>query len=218
MELFIQEEKEGLERIVVEQFFKNLKEVNNDVMEVQVISATKSRGNLSTMNLNSIIQSQYNPNYSSPNRSEYVTNSGVMLLEGDKVINTKNNYRTKDINGEEYPIFNGNIGIIVSILKESIRVDFNGRIVELNKNERDSLNLAYAITVHSSHGSQWERVICAFDTSMWMLLNVEILYTAITRASKHCTVVAEDKAIRQAIKTVEQKTKQTYLNRFLYYI
>lgn len=218
LELFIQEEKEGLERIVVEQFFKNLKEVNNDVMEVQVISATKSRGNLSTMNLNSIIQSQYNPNYSSPNRSEYVTSSGVMLLEGDKVINTKNNYRTKDINGEEYPIFNGNIGIIVSILKESIRVDFNGRIVELNKNERDSLNLAYAITVHSSQGSQWERVICAFDTSMWMLLNVEILYTAITRASKHCTVVAEDKAIRQAIKTVEQKTKQTYLNRFLYYI
>ena len=218
LELFIQEEKEGLERIVVEQFFKNLKEVNNDVMEVQVISATKSRGNLSTMNLNSIIQSQYNPNYSSPNRSEYVTNSGVMLLEGDKVINTKNNYRTKDINGEEYPIFNGNIGTIVSILKESIRVDFNGRIVELNKNERDSLNLAYAITVHSSQGSQWERVICAFDTSMWMLLNVEILYTAITRASKHCTVVAEDKAIRQAIKTVEQKTKQTYLNRFLYYI
>lgn len=218
LELFIREEKEGLENIVVEQFFKNLTEVNNNILEVQVITATKNRGNLSTANLNKIIQSQYNINCCVLGRKEYITKSGVLILEGDKVINTKNNYRTKDIDGEEYPVFNGNIGIITEILEESIRVDFDGRIVELNKGERDSLNLAYAITVHSSQGSQWDRVICTFDTSMWMLLNVEILYTAITRASKHCTVIAEDKAIRQAIKTVEQKTKQTYLNRFLFFI
>ena len=170
------------------------------------------------MNLNSIIQSQINTNYMSTNRKEYTTSSGVMLLEGDKVINTKNNYKTKDINGEEYPIFNGNIGIITEITKDVIRVDLNGRIVELKNKERDALNLAYAITVHSSQGSQWERVICTFDTSMWVLLNVEMLYTAMTRASKHCVLIAEDKAIRQSIRTVEQKTKQTYLDRFLYYI
>lgn len=216
LELFIQDEREGLENIVVEQFFSNLKEVHNNIMEVQIISAMKNRGNLSTMNLNAIIQSRYNKNYNLSNRKEYTTKSGVLLLEGDKVINTKNNYKTKDVDGEDYPIFNGNIGIITDILLDSIRVDFNGRIVELK--ERDALNLAYAITVHSSQGSQWDRVICAFDTSMWILLNVEMLYTAMTRASKHCVVIAEDKAIRQSIKTVEQKTKQTYLNRFLYYI
>ena len=216
LELFIQDEREGLENIVVEQFFSNLKEVCNNIMEVQIISAMKNRGNLSTMNLNAIIQSRYNKNYNLSNRKEYTTKSGVLLLEGDKVINTKNNYKTKDADGEDYPIFNGNIGIITDILPDSIRVDFNGRIVELK--ERDALNLAYAITVHSSQGSQWDRVICAFDTSMWILLNVEMLYTAMTRASKHCVVIAEDKAIRQSIKTVEQKTKQTYLNRFLYYI
>ena len=218
LELFIQEEKEGLEKIVIEQFFENLKVVKNDIMEVQIITAMKNRGNLSTMNLNRIIQSQINTNYISTNRKEYTTSSGVMLLEGDKVINTKNNYRTKDIHGEEYPIFNGNIGIITEITKDVIRVDMNGRIVELKNKERDALNLAYAITVHSSQGSQWERVICTFDTSMWVLLNVEMLYTAMTRASKHCVLIAEDKAIRQSIRTVEQKTKQTYLDRFLYYI
>ena len=218
LELFIQYEKDGLERIVVEQFFKNLVEVDNNILEVQIISAMKNRGNLSTMNLNKIIQSQYNPNHCIFGRKEYVTNFDVSLLEGDKVINTKNNYKTKDINGEEYPVFNGNIGIITEILEDIIRVDFNGRIVEFNGKERDALNLAYAITVHSSQGSQWDRVICAFDTSMWVLLNVEMLYTAMTRASKHCVLVAEDKAIRHAIKTVEQKTKQTYLDRFLYYI
>lgn len=218
LELFIQEEKEGLERIVVEQFFKNLIEVNNDILEVQIITAMKNRGNLSTTNLNRIIQSQYNPNYCIIGRKQYVTNFDTTLLIGDKVINTKNNYKTKDINGEEYPVFNGNIGIITEILEDKIRVDFNGRIVEFNDKERDALNLAYAITVHSSQGSQWERVICAFDTSMWVLLNVEMLYTAMTRASKHCVLIAEDKAIRHAIRTVEQKTKQTYLERFLYYM
>lgn len=218
LELFIQEKKEGLENVVIEQFFKNLKEVKNDIMEVQIITAMKNRGNLSTMNLNRIIQSKINTNYMSLNRKEYTTTSKVLLLEGDKVINTKNNYKTTDTFGETYPIFNGNIGIITEILEDVIRVDFNGSIVELNGKERDALNLAYVITVHSSQGSQWERVICAFDTSMWVLLNVEMLYTAMTRASKHCVLVAEDKSIKQCIRTVEQKTKQTYLNRFLYYI
>ena len=218
LELFIKDDKEELVQIVIEQFFNNLAQVNNDILEVQVISAMKNRGNLSTMNINNIIQSQYNPNFDDVNRKEYTTNFKVTILEGDKVINTKNNYKTKDIHGEEYPVFNGNIGIVKEILDDVIRIDIGGRVVEFSGNERDALNLAYAITVHSSQGSQWERVICTFDTSMWVLLNVEMLYTAMTRASKHCVLIAEDKSIKQSIRTVEQKTKQTYLNRFLYYV
>ena len=109
------------------------------------------------------------------------------------------------------------MGIVLDITDDIILVKLDNNIVNLVNSERDSLNLAYAITVHSSQGSQWQSVIAAFDSSMWMLLNVEMMYTAITRASQHVSLIVEDKAVRQAIRTVEQKTKQSYLNRFLYY-
>ncbi|HSQ89351.1 ATP-dependent RecD-like DNA helicase, partial [Romboutsia sp.] len=166
LELFIQQEKEGLDRIVVEQFFKEFEKNNGNVMEVQIITPMKNRGLLSTASLNRLIQTRYNPNANIAfGRKEYMTSADVVILEGDKVINTKNNYRTKDINGEEYPVFNGNIGIVTEILEDTIRVDFGGRIVEFRNKERDTLNLAYAITVHSSQGSQWNSVICTFDTT-----------------------------------------------------
>lgn len=218
LELFIQQEKENLINIVIEKFFEELSKQNNDVLEVQIITAVKSRGNLSTFNINRMVQEKYNQNALIESANKYTTKADVTLFEGDKVINMKNNYKTKDINGDIYPVFNGNIGIITEILEDVIRVEINGNIIEFSGTERDSLNLAYAITVHSSQGSQWESVICTFDISMWMLLNVEMLYTAMTRASKMCTLIAEDRAIKQAIRTVEQKTKQTYLSRFIFYM
>ena len=218
LELFIQKEKEGLDLLVVQQFFKELEKNNFNILEVQIITAMKNRGSLSANNINNMIQKAYNSNYASANKRQYITNREVLILEDDKVINTKNNYNTKDINGEKTPTFNGNIGIVTKITDEKIIVDFNDKIIEFEGKARDSLSLAYAITVHSSQGSQWDSVISTFDSSMWILLNVEILYTAITRASKHAIVIAEDKAIQHAIKTVEQNTKQTYLGKFLYYM
>ncbi|GAA0092968.1 ATP-dependent RecD-like DNA helicase [Paraclostridium bifermentans] len=217
LEIYIQQEKEGLDNVVVREFFKRL-EIHQNILEVQIITAVKARGNLSTKNLNELIQKKYNKNASIAGSMSYTTKDGVTIYVGDKVINTKNNYKTRDVDLEEYPIFNGNIGIVEDIIDETIYVRFNDRIIMISNKDRDALNLAYAITVHSSQGSQWESVISAFDTSMWMLLNVEMLYTALTRASKHQTLIAEDRAIRHAIKTVEQKTKQTYLSRFLMYL
>lgn len=217
LELFIESKKDNLMSILLEQFFKNYEEIDN-ILEIQIITAMKNRGNLCTKNINSIIQELYNENKQREDRKEFVTSAGVLILENDKVINTKNNYHTVNIDDEECPIYNGNIGIVKEIKDDIIIVNFNGTLVKVKGKDRNALNLAYAITTHSSQGSQWERTICAFDTSMWILLNVEMLYTAMTRASKHCVVVAEDNAIKKAIKTVEQNTKQTYLNRFLQYI
>lgn len=214
MELFVQKEREGLQEVVVNEFFKKL-EIYKNIMEVQIITAVKNRGDLCTTELNKRIQSIINKKQS---EKSYTTKSDITILVGDKVIITKNNYKTKDINNEPYPVFNGNMGIVLDITDEIIQVKLDNNIVNLVNSERDSLNLAYAITVHSSQGSQWQSVIAAFDSSMWMLLNVEMMYTAITRASQHVSLIVEDKAVRQAIRTVEQKTKQTYLNRFLYYI
>lgn len=217
LELYIQQEKEGLDNVAVREFFKRL-EIHKNILEVQIITAVKARGNLSTKCLNEKIQKKYNENASKEDAINYTTKDGITIYIGDKVINTKNNYKTRDVDLEEYPIFNGNIGIVEDIIDDTVYVKFGERVVIISGKDRDALNLAYAITVHSSQGSQWESVISTFDTSMWVLLNVEMLYTALTRASKHQTLIAEDRAIRHAIKTVEQKTKQTYLSRFLKYL
>lgn len=215
LELFIQEENEILLHIIKKRFEDEFKKTDN-ILEVQILSAVKNRGELSTQNINNEIQKIYNPNALDEKAVKFITKNKVNIFEGDKIINTVNNYKTRNINKEKSPIFNGNIGIVKKITDKEIHVDFNNTVVIIEGEARNNLNLAYAITIHSAQGSQWQSVICAFDISMWVLLNVEMLYTAITRASKHCIIVAQNKAIQQAIKTVEQKTKQTYLDKFLY--
>lgn len=217
LELFIMSEKEKILETLVCEFFKNLQEIGN-IFEVQIITAVKHRGTLCTDNINEVIQKLYNKNIAYENRNEYITSADVLILEGDKVINRRNNYEMETVDGSPISIFNGDIGEVVNIVDDCIVVNFNDVLVKVEGSDRNNLDLAYAITVYSSQGSQWERVICAFDTSMWILLNVEMLYTAMTRASKHCVITAQDSAIRQSIRTVEQKTKQTYLSRFLYYL
>ena len=216
LELYIQKEKDGLHEQVKKAFEKELIKNNNNVLEVQVVVPMKNRGDLSTSLLNNSLQKIYNKESNDPNNNVYwVKEDGTKLYVGDKVINTKNNYKSKNSNGDECPIYNGNIGIITSINKDGVIVQFEGFDIVYDKTIVESLNLAYAITTHSSQGSQWDSVLVALDSSAWLLLTVEMLYTAITRASKHCVLIAEDKAINRALKTVEQKTKQTYLARFL---
>ncbi|MEG1482609.1 AAA family ATPase [Clostridium sp.] len=212
LELFIQDEKEGLLEIVVNNFMEELNKYGGNLLEVQVIVAMKNRGNLSTLNINKEIQSLVN----SCIGSHYAHKDGFKIFVGDKVINTKNNYNAKGLDGEKTSLFNGNIGIVTKITDKSIEVDFEnvGTIIVENM-DRNNLQLSYAITVHSSQGSQWSSVICTFDMGAFIMLNVEILYTAITRASKHCKLIAESKAINYAIRTVDTNTKQTYLDRFL---
>lgn len=216
LELYIQKEKDGLHEQVKKAFEKELIKNNNNVLEVQVVVPMKNRGDLSTSLLNNSLQKIYNKESNDPNNNVYwAKEDGTKLYVGDKVINTKNNYKSKNSSGDECPVYNGNIGIITSINKDGVIVQFEGFDIVYDKMIVESLNLAYAITTHSSQGSQWDSVIVALDSSAWLLLTVEMLYTAITRASKHCVLIAEDKAINHALKTVEQKTKQTYLARFL---
>lgn len=215
LELYIQKEKDGLHQQVIESFKNELIKNNNNVLEVQVIVPMKNRGDLSTQALNTSLQRVYNKEVGKSNVVFWTKEDGTKLYVGDKVINTKNNYKSKNSNGDECPVYNGSIGIITKISKDGVVVQFDGFDIVFNKSIVESLSLAYAITVHSSQGSQWDSVIVALDASAWLLLTVEMLYTAITRASKHCVLIAEDKAINHALKTVEQKTKQTYLSRFL---
>jgi exodeoxyribonuclease V alpha subunit len=105
----------------------------------------------------------------------------------------KNNYQ-KDI-------FNGDIGIICSIdtNKKKLCVNFDGRIVEYDHAETDELTLAYAISVHKSQGSEYPAVILPMTTQHYMLLQRNLLYTAITRGIKLVIIAGTQKALNIAL-------------------
>ena len=212
LELFIQEEKEGLIDVVLDKFKKELKAIDNDILEVQIITAMKNRGDLCTYNINRVIQKEYNE----CTGLFYENKEGFKIYKGDKVINTKNNYNTLNLEGLKTPLFNGNMGIVKEVTYNELIIEFtNVGTIVLKNEERDAIQLGYAITVHSSQGSQWKRVLCALDMGAYIMLNVEMLYTAITRASKHCSLIAQDIAVKHCLRNVESNTKQTYLDRFL---
>lgn len=210
LEIFIEDEKENLMALIVRKF-KSLLEQGKDINEIQIICPTKTRGAVSCDKINYAIQSLYNPKIG----ESYTLPSGAMIYKGDKVINLKNNYKATTPTGEKVGIYNGNMGIVTKVTKNSIIVQFQEVEIEFKNKERDALGLGYCISVHSSQGSQWADVICAFSSDAYTLLNVEILYTAISRAGEHCTIVAEHQAINIALRNVEGNTKQTYLTKFI---
>lgn len=206
LELFVLP-KENLLNQIKEKFLEDLK-VTNDILEVQVISALKTRGVLSINNINLELQALVNPRIG----DSFEGANKTKIFVGDKVINLKNNYGAKNEDKKTVGVWNGSIGIVQSISKNEVTINFAGigKIV-IEKENFNNINLAYAISCHASQGSQWRRVICGFDMSMYVLLNVELIYTALTRASEHCSLVIERKALDYSARTVEQKTKQTLL-------
>lgn len=212
LEVVVEKENNNFMNIIKHKFMQELKIMNNDVMEVQIITAMKTRGEICTHKINIEIQKALGKNVG----INFIGFNNIEIYEGDKVINLKNNYKSKSPSKEDRPIFNGNIGIVKKIKQDCVVIDFIGvGEVVIDKNSMRNINLAYAISVHSSQGSQWKRVLCAFTNSDYILLNVEILYTAITRAEAYCTLIIQADAMRTALRTVEQKNKQTLLPNYL---
>lgn len=206
LEIFIESEKDNLMALIARKF-KILLEEGKDINEIQIICPTKTRGVVSCEKINYAMQSIYNPKVG----ESYTLPTGAVIYKGDKVINLKNNYKATTPNGDTVGIYNGNMGIVTKVTKNSIIVQFQEVIIEFKGKERDALGLGYCISVHSSQGSQWKNVITVFSSDAYTLLNVEILYTAISRAEQHCTLIAEHQAINIALRNVEGSTKQTYL-------
>ena len=195
----------------------------HDVMEVQVCVPMRLRGELSCYNLNSKIQSIYNPKLSNCNEIEIFLEKKndeakkYIIRAGDKVINTKNNYKCINSEGDTNPVFNGNMGIVKEIEKNGMcTIDFIGvGEVLFTKSDCKNLELGYACTVHKLQGSGFCSTIVGLDNSSYIMNNSELLYTAITRAKKYCILVANNYAVVKAIQTKEVKTKQTFLKDML---
>lgn len=198
------------------QHFSREYEDIQDIMEVQVITALREKGAASAKIINDAIQSMYNP--TEPGKPEIVL-SGKTIRLGDKVINRKNQYRVENIYGKICPVYNGNMGIVKEIRKETKEavIDFvNVGTIVMGYAELQTVELGYAITCHSSQGSQFERVIVSMDYSAYVLLSREFVYTAITRASKKCILAVQNSALRYAIGHEGTSEKNTHLPQLLY--
>ena len=195
-----------------------------NIMDTQIIVPMKNRGNACTYELNNALQELYNP--ADPKKEEeFIETGGQRFIRvGDKVINTKNNYKTNP------SIYNGNIGIVKGFdwvdtydskgdptSEYSMLIDFLGiGEVWVPKGSWASIELAYAITVHKSQGSEFENVIFGVDYSSFALLTRELVYTGITRAKSRCRIIAETNALRKAVATAAISNKQTHLQGCLY--
>lgn len=200
LKLTVESTRENLLNLTLQEFMSSLPKYGLE--ETQIVVPTK-KGDLGVRSINAHIQNLIT---NKTNNKFIVGRDKVEIYEGDKVINTKNNYSSSP------NVFNGNIGFVKEIRKDGCIIDFIGvGEVFLKESWYEFLDLAYAITTHSAQGSQWEKVICCFDMSSYTMLYVEMLYTAITRASKECSLIIEHWAMVKALKTVEQKTKQTFL-------
>lgn len=209
LELTVTRKGEDLISKVRESFLKGCNEYG--IAETQIVVPCR-KGGLGIQQINNHIQHHV----TDLQGDCFSGKDEVRIYTGDKVINTKNNYNTKDIHGNIRAVFNGSIGFVREIVQDGCFIDFIGiGTIFIPSKSYIYIDLAYAITVHAAQGSQWDKVICAFDMSAYIMLNVEIFYTAITRAGKKCDFIVEHFAMMQGIKTVEQKTKQTLLPMFL---
>jgi exodeoxyribonuclease V alpha subunit len=131
------------------------------------------------------------------------------FLMGDKVMQTKNNY-DKDV-------FNGDIGRICGVDKSDgvLIVDFYGRKVEYNFEQLDEVTLAYAMTIHKSQGNEFKAVIVPVTTSHYIMLQRNLIYTAVTRARELLVLVGEMKAVAIAVRNDEVRERNTLLRRRL---
>ena len=114
-------------------------------------------------------------------------------------------------------VFNGDIGSIEEIQREdrTITVSFFDRAVLYEFDELNELVLAYAVTIHKSQGSEYQAIIIPLFMQHFMLLQRNLLYTAITRAKKLCILIGQPKAIAMAVKNNKSVTRKTLLKEFL---
>ncbi len=154
--------------------------------DIQVLTPMH-KGDVGTINLNQVLQKALN---ATPVLMEHMGNA---YRSGDKVMHLRNNYQKE--------VFNGDIGTILSVDKEDrqIAVDYYGRAVNYEFEEMNEISLAYAITVHKSQGSEYPAVVVPIMTQHYVLLQRNLLYTALTRGKRLVVLVGTRKALGIAL-------------------
>lgn len=194
------------------------KYVNASPFDIQVLTPMR-KGLLGVERLNTILQQYLNP----PDGKKAEREHGQTIFRvGDKVMQIKNNYQAEWEIRSRYNIpiekglgvFNGDMGIVreINSFSETLTVEYEERrMVEYPFKELDQLDLAYAITIHKSQGSEYPAVIIPLLTGPRMLMNRNLLYTAVTRARKCVTLVGDEKAFYNMEANVNEQKRYSGL-------
>lgn len=207
--------------------YKKLMNKGYSVNDIQVLTA-KNVGDCGTVTLNNMLQKVANPNYGSPVFMKY---GEVTYYEGDLVLQKVNNYKAeRDINSldederrfyegeDEVPtafVANGETGIIKSIERTYMLIDFDGVIVKYTKADLSCIGLGYSITIHKSQGSSIKAVILLTPQSHIFMLNSNILYVGLTRMKEVCYHLGTLTSVNQAVVKKANLTRHTFMKHML---
>lgn len=183
--------------------------------DIQVICPSK-KGETGTHNLNRLLQQSLNP----PDKSKSeITVAGQIFRDGDKIMQIKNNYniewKSKDDKGTG--IFNGDIGILnkVNTQNGTVTIDFDGKTAVIPAENLGDLELAYAVTVHKSQGSEFRAVVIPVISLVPNLAYRNLLYTAVTRAKKMLITVGSSEQINRMTANDKKAKRYSALADFL---
>lgn len=220
-DFFFMERREGMgvETTVVELVKERLpKYVRGTSADIQVLTPMR-KGPLGVEGLNPLLQNALNPSSKAKNEIEV---GNTLFREGDKVMQIKNNYQLEWEIVSKYNIpidkglgvFNGDIGTILSIdaVNREMCVEFDDkRKVNYNYENLEELELAYAITIHKSQGSEYPAVVLPILSGPRLLFNRNLLYTAITRAKECVTIVGSRDMVGRMIENISEYQRYTGL-------
>jgi exodeoxyribonuclease V alpha subunit len=163
------------------------------------------KGLLGATNLNHELQELLNPAAPASADSLAVFQGGKRFRTGDKVMQIRNNY--------DLEVFNGDIGKVTAIGRDPgwVEVRFPDRTARYPDNETDQLTLAYACSVHKSQGSEYPAVVMPLHTQHFVMLQRNLLYTAITRGKKLVVIVGSKRALRIAVQNSTQTNRNSGL-------
>ena len=192
---------------VVEQIIKLSRQRGYTAQDVQIL-APMYRGAAGVDNLNELAQAVYNPSTKAKQEVEF---RGQVFRVGDKVLQL--------VNSPENNVFNGDIGQITAIETKkgakgaTITIDFDGNEVNYHRMEWNQIQLAYAISIHKSQGSQFKMVLMPVIRQFSRMLQRNLVYTAITRAADKLVLLGEAQAMALAVHNVGTNRQTTLLNR-----
>lgn len=184
--------------------------------DIQVLVPGR-KGEIGTNELNALLQQALNP----PDKEKAERPVGLYTLrEGDKVMQVKNNYDITWVreNGEQGTgVFNGDVGMLTLIDRRSglLRVKFDDRTAEYSAESAQELELAYAVTVHKSQGSEFKAVVIPLFSGPPQLFYRNLLYTAVTRARELVIIVGREPVVQQMVENSKKTRRYTGLSAFL---
>lgn len=180
--------------------------------DVQILTPTK-KGDTGTKNLNKNLQNTLNPKSRLKNEREF---GEFILREGDKVMQIRNNYDIywEGVDGKSYGsgVYNGDLGIVNKITLDYVEVIFDDeKIVKYESNIIEELELAYAITIHKSQGSEFPVGVMIITNGPPMLYTRNLLYTGVTRAKELLIILGKENLLSRMIDNIDTKKRNTGL-------